>query len=122
MNGSTLTRAELLRMFVLDAIADDYENLELISGHVTKLGAKCGLTILRSEVFHALAGLIKDGLASAYLIDRTAEKVQGMPPPDEVEAHYFWVTETGRELQLAEYPDWPFDEAGSLRENWSLGP
>jgi hypothetical protein len=31
---------------------------------------------------------------------------------------YFWVTKEGRQLQLADYPAWPFDDDNVLRAGW----
>ncbi len=87
-------------MFVLDAIADDYENLEKIDTHVNRLALECGLTIHSSEVLQALIDLIATGLAKAYRLSTVvpAEEFQGVPTAAEVKDYYFWVTEKGREV------------------------
>jgi hypothetical protein len=75
-------RAQLICMFVLDAIADDYEDLEIISDHVPKLGTRCGLVVLKPEVLKCLKSLIDRGLAAAYRLDKTPpEQFKEMPPP-----------------------------------------
>jgi len=71
-----MNRHELVRRIVLNSISDDYENLDqVIIRMVAQDGAKCGLTIDRSEIVDALAGLIEDGLAKAYLLSGTAPHV-----------------------------------------------
>jgi hypothetical protein len=49
-----------------------------------------------------------------------------MPPIDEIGSPHeyrqddvhFWVTEKGMQLQLSDYPDWPFDDRNVLRPDW----
>ena len=124
-----MNRGELVRLLVLDAICDDYENLDqVILRDVALSGAKCGLTIERAEVVDALSGLIRDGLAKAYLLSSTkpwSTELQGMPPLDIVEADfktYFYITEKGMQLQLADDSSWPFGAEGNLLPNWHLEP
>lgn len=122
-----MRRHQLVRTFVLDAIADDYENLEQITKHVTSLSARCGITIESSEILQALGDLIAADLAKAYrLSNETAEEFHGMPPSDQIGSPhlsttsdvYFWVTQEGRRLQLSDCADWPFDDDNLLRSDW----
>ena len=114
-------RSELIRMFVLDVIADDYENLDKIYGEVGQLAKKCGLAATAREIRQGLLDLIRTNLAKAYRLSprRPTEEISGVPSPDEIEECYFWVTDGGRQLQSSDYADWPFDETGSLRTDWS---
>jgi hypothetical protein len=58
-----MNRSEFVRRLVLDAISDDYENVDqVILRDVAECGATCGLTIQRPEIVDALAGLIENGL------------------------------------------------------------
>jgi hypothetical protein len=67
-----MNRSELGRRLVLNSISDDYENVgQVILWDVAEDGAKCGLTIERSEIVDALGVLIEDGLAKAYLLSGT---------------------------------------------------
>jgi len=59
-------RRELVRTFVLNGIADDYENLEQITKQAASLRADCGMTIQSSEILEALGDLVGAGLAKAY--------------------------------------------------------
>ena len=48
-------------------ITDDFENVDqMILRESRKIGAKCGLTIGRSEVVEAIRALVGAGLARAY--------------------------------------------------------
>jgi aryl-alcohol dehydrogenase-like predicted oxidoreductase len=123
-----MRRRQLVRTFVLDAIADDYENLEQITKHVTSLSVRCGMTIESSEILQALGDLIAADLAKAYrLSNETAKEIHGMPPSDQIGSPdltttgdvYFWVTQDGRRLQLSDYADWPFDGDNLLRSDWN---
>jgi len=85
-------RSELVRLMVLCEICDDYENVDqIILPHVAKDAAKCGLVIERSEIVHALSGLIQDGLAKAYRLspfEPYSTELQGMPPLDVIEENF----------------------------------
>jgi hypothetical protein len=85
----SVSRSELVRVFVLNELADDYEEFDHISENVIKLGVDCGLTIHSSEILDALMYLIESGLAKAYRLGGpTAEEIQGVPPRDEIE--HWW--------------------------------
>jgi len=60
-----MERNELLRRLVLNEISHDYENIDqIIFPHVEKLG----FTIQRSDIVNALAELIEQRSARAYLL------------------------------------------------------
>ncbi|MGA2714965.1 MAG: hypothetical protein ABSG41_17835 [Bryobacteraceae bacterium] len=87
---------------VLNEISDDYENVDqVILRAIAKDGTKLGFAVERSEIVDALAKLIEDGLARAYLLSGTTQKeLQGMPPLDAVEENfetYFYITKKGME-------------------------
>jgi hypothetical protein len=107
---------------VLDEICDDYENVDqCIWRHVAEAGAKCGLTIGRSEIVDALADLIEAALAKAYILSATepfATELQGMPPLDEIEEYfrtYFYITKKGMALHLSDDTWWPLDDEDKPR-------
>ena len=122
-----MDRRELVRLLVLSEICDDYENVDqIILPHVVKQTAKCGLAIERPEIVDALAGLIQDGLAQAYLLSSHppySTELPGMPPLDVIEEDfetYFLVTKRGIELQQSDNTSWPFDDDGELRPDLHL--
>ena len=124
-----MTRGEFVRRLVLNSICDDFENVDqVILRDVAGTGAKCGLTIERSEVVDALAALIADGLAKAYRLsgkEPFATEIQGMPPMEVVEEYfktYFYVTKKGTGLHLSDDAWWPLDDEGKLRPDWRLAP
>ena len=112
-------RSELVRRVVLDQISDDYECLHQIRKQVNLFSSGCGLSIETHEIVETLGDLIAHGLAKA-------EGIDGMPPADEIGSPdepgiddvYFRVTEKGMQLQLSDYPDWPFDDRNVLRPDW----
>lgn len=116
-----MDRDELIRMFVLDAIADDYEDLSMIYREAGQLATKCGLSASASEIKQGVLDVIRMGLAKAYQVSPTGslEEMAGPPSPVAIEKAYVWVTQLGRQLQLSDYADWPFDESGSLKKGWS---
>ncbi len=114
-----MNRSELIRLIVLNEICDDYENVDqrILPGAV-KEGAECGLTIERSDVVSALAGLIEDGLAKAYLLsprEPYTTELQGIPSLDLIEEDfktYFYITKKGMALHLSCDGPWPHLEQG----------
>jgi hypothetical protein len=104
---------------VLDQICDGYECLYQITIQLAMLTSRCGLTIETPEVLAALGDLIADGLARA-------EGIDGMPPIEEIGSPhelglddvYFGITDKGMQLQLSDYPDWPFDDNNVPRSDW----
>ena len=122
-------RKELVRRFVLNEISDDYECLHQIMKQLTPWSSGCGLKIEPPEVIDTLSDLIADGLVKAYRFSgvlNDVEAIDGMPPIDEIgsphepgrDDAYFWVTGKGMQLQLAKYPDWPYDDNNVLRSDW----
>jgi hypothetical protein len=109
-----IDRNELVRRLVLNAICDDYENVDqVILRDVAQDAAKLGLDLERPDVVAALANLVHDGLAKAYRLSSKAEELEGMPPLDVVEEDfktYFYITKKGMDLHLSDDSWWPFDE------------
>jgi hypothetical protein len=124
----TLSRGEFVRRLVLNSICDDYENVDqVILQDVAESAAKCGLTVQRPEVVEALAALVEDGLAKAYILDAystdASPELPGMPPMDVVEEYfktYFYITKKGMDLHLSDDTWWPFDDKGRPLPDWHL--
>lgn len=122
-----MTRAEFLQRLVLNAICDDFENLDQrILAEVAGPALKCGLTIQRSDIVRTLQELVEGGLAKAYDLsasgtDPFSGEIAGMPPLDVVEENFktwFYITHKGQEFHTADDAWWPFDDAGSVRRDW----
>ena len=119
-----MVRGELVRRLVLRSICDDFENIDqVILRDVAEGAARFGLTVERSEIVTALASLIEDGLAKAYLLypddkDPFSGEVQGMPAMSLVEEGfrtYFYITKKGMDLHLSDDSWWPFDHTVESR-------
>jgi hypothetical protein len=114
-------RREFVRIFALDAIADDYEALETITRHVSRAGAQCGLAIQPTEIVQELLRLIELGWADVYYLSqwqRDANKIAGMPPTDQLQNYYYYISEAGSIVQAEEWADYPFDDNGEVRADW----
>src|SRR5581483_3065358 len=87
-----MTHEELIRMFILDVISDDYEEIEKIEGETKKLADHAGARTNSAEIRGALIELIEMGLARAYRLSSTlpAQEVKGTPAPGEISGYYFW--------------------------------
>jgi hypothetical protein len=97
-----VNRRELIQRLVLNAICDDYENVDQV--------------ILR-DIVGALAELIKGGLAKAYFLSSTgqAKGLESMPSVEVVEVNfqtYFYITKQGLDFHRREDKWWPFDDEG----------
>src|SRR5438270_3038149 len=96
----TMKRAELIRMLVLDTIADDYENFEKITDEVKRMADQAGLYTNAGEIQGAVIDLSEMGLAKVYRLspnDRT-EELDGIPPLNEIDDYYFWTTGEGKRI------------------------
>jgi hypothetical protein len=111
-----MNRDELIRMFVLDEIMDDYEELDHITERIARWGAKCGVVIQKQDVVQALISLTENGFAKAY---SNSKEIEGVPPldaiqdPDLYTRCYFWVTDSGREEHKRQDSLWPLTRTES---------
>ncbi len=105
-----MERGELVRRLVLNAICDDYENIDqIILPQVIEDGAECGLkNVQRLEIVDALTDLVAQGLAAAFTLspyEPHSVPIDGMPSADSVEENfktYFLITQKGAQLHLAD--------------------
>jgi len=122
-----MTRAELLRRFVLNSVCDDTEDLEHVYYDFYRSATWCVTWIERADVMDALIEAIEDGYVKAYRVieGRPAAhlgEVQGVPALEEMETPHaivFGLTPKGRALHLSEDDGLPWDENGNLREGWT---
>lgn len=117
-----MKRDELIGVFALDIMADDYEDLDRIYKGVAQLARDCKLVIqsddaLRTEVDRAVIDLVRRGLARAYQLSKSTVPLDGVPSLDQ-QGLYFFITDEGRKIQST-YEGWPFDESNSLLPGWS---
>lgn len=118
-----MTRAELIRMFVLNECSDDYEDIERIANGAVDLGSKCGLTISHQDLIQALRELIEMGYMKAWDLTKWPDPVKAEDrgtPRDEITPlnPAFVRTEEGIAFHQANATSGPFNEEYSLRESW----
>ena len=89
----------LLAYYVLSAISNDYEDLEMVSQEVLKWTAEDNLDVRHDQIVETLHLLIASGYAYAYI------KRSGSSSPERVDfspqcahTYYFLVTEAGKRL------------------------
>jgi hypothetical protein len=106
-----MDREEIVRLLVLNAISDDYENIDqCVLSDVGHWAVKLGLRIERAEIVAALTWLVENGMAKAYDLlarDPHTQAIDGMPSVTAVEYDfrtYFYITEKGMDLHLAPNP------------------
>jgi hypothetical protein len=115
-----MTRVELIRMFVLDSMCDDFEDIERITDWTIEWGSKCGLMVSHDDIIQALHELIELGYTKAYDLERWAD-----PPTTESQREEitplnprFARTEEGLAFQKANSTNRPLDEDHNFRESW----
>ena len=123
-----MTRAELLRRFILNAVCDDYEELEMIYYCVYRDATECHLWIERADVMDALMEAVESGFVKAYRVRAVPPKVlevmEGMPSAEERETPFtiwYYLTPKGKQLHMSDDDDLPWDEQGRIKEGW-VGP
>lgn len=85
----TGTRAQALRIYVMSSIADDYEDFEQVAKTLEKWAEEDDLQFGHDEIVHALAELIGDGHAQAYLLSERPPHVV-VADYSEERAHDLW--------------------------------
>ncbi len=120
-----MTRAELIRRFVLNSFCDDYEDIEQITKATDEVGPACGLTISHEDIIQALRELIELGYAKAWDLEPKRKNKQpheypGMPPSQEIGELdvFFMATREGKIIHKTRSPHWPFDDDNNLRQDW----
>jgi hypothetical protein len=115
-----MTPTELIRMFVLNEIGDDFEDLAMINSCVAEVMARCGLTLDSAEVSRSLHDLMTMGFARAYRLSpyHPNEELDGVPTQAEMEHLYFYATEKGAAEHNRLDPQWPFDSEIELLRDW----
>ena len=88
-----MERDELARSIAMDAIADDYEDLQTVVGDVSSWSSEQGVALTQTEILEALTGLLDAGLAETYHLDPNcaAQPLQGYAP-----GCYFLLTDRGK--------------------------
>jgi hypothetical protein len=118
-----MTRAELIRRFVLNSFCDGYEDIEQITKATDEEGPACGLTISHDDIIQALRELIDLGYARALDFEprkpAPPEEYPGMPSPEEITADTcFKGTPEGLEFYSSRSLPPPFYWNGKLHKDW----
>jgi hypothetical protein len=118
-----MTRAELIRRFVVNSFCDASEDIQQITRWAEHDGSACGLTIAHEEIIQALRDLIELGYAKAWDAEpRKPEppaEYRGMPPLEEITADTcFRGTPEGWEFYESRSLLPPFYWNGRLHQNW----
>ncbi len=95
---------QLKPALVMRAIADDYEDLDMITREVIEWGRERKLSITASEVSVVLVQLIESGLAKAFHLSPLRE-FPGVPDAQKLGDCYFGLTQHGLEQLTRLLPD-----------------
>jgi hypothetical protein len=85
----TGTRVQALKIYAMSSIADDYEDFEQVAKTLEKWAEEDGLQFGLDEILHALAELIGDGHAQAYVLSEHPPHVL-VADYSEGRAHDLW--------------------------------
>ncbi len=95
-------RERSLDEFIIEAVANDYENFECIVGQVTKWTARTGLHTNRQELIDSLERAVREGYALAYLLSPREPHSQVVDfSRARIDELWFYVTPKGREFVKA---------------------
>jgi hypothetical protein len=88
--------SQLLRYWVMDSIANDYENFEMVVSETGKFAEMQGMQVDQSAIIKVLRQLIDDGDAQVYVFSGTSH----LPTPadyavDRLEDLWFYLTPKG---------------------------
>jgi hypothetical protein len=93
-----------LREYVIRAISDDYESLELILESVIGWAVERAGVADKEGTLKALVGLIEDGYAQAYVLGRDARPVDYSE--SSLDDLWFYVTPNGMKFLKQFQEDW----------------
>jgi hypothetical protein len=111
-------------LFILDAIADDYEEIDHITEVVSHNGERCGLVVSKEDIVLEVVNVADEGLACAYHLSSVrgeqSRKLSQTPAPSDIRCRYpyFLITEQGKEQLYEMDSEWPFDDNDELRAGW----
>ena len=94
----SMTREKFLEELIMDTIANDYEDFDMIVREVTTACAEPVASPSVTEITNGLRRLIDAGLARAYLLSptRLPVVVSDVGQPELSEGLYFYLTQDGR--------------------------
>lgn len=121
-NTPGVNRDELIQRMVLNVIGDGLESLDWIVERVTTDGTDAGISVSEVEISKALIYLLSAGLASAFRVFPTRqppELIEAVPHPEDMARWHYLMTEKGLVLHESDYKDWPFDDDGKVRKDWT---
>jgi hypothetical protein len=87
-----------IESLVMSAIANDYEDFDMVVSEVTVWAKRAGLSATSAEIFTNLEKLIEKGMAQAYRLSSTSPpEVISLPCLDEMpDDCYFFLTAEGK--------------------------
>lgn len=89
----------MLRLLVLSAIADDYEDFRIIAHETSAWAREVGLVVNHEKILGALAELIDEGLAKAYVLSsREPYVVPTNFSRERARILWYWITPDGKRL------------------------
>ena len=118
MEGSetySLDNNELVRIFILDEVCDDFEPLDMVVHNVESRSREYGLLISSATIVEAMTTLLTDDLVAAYdLINQPQPQtpVTGQITNSDMLKYYYYLTKQGRAAHRANSIF--FDDEGTL--------
>ena len=104
-----MLRQQWLRLLILNAMADDLEDLQQIFLSVNLDAKRWETTASIDEILPELKALVDTDLVRAYVFTRTESYVRLDPASiDDLKSCWCEMTAEGRRLQDSDW--WPFDE------------
>jgi hypothetical protein len=114
-----MNRTELVRLGVLLEISDDYEEPQHIHDRLVDRLGVCKVAVTLEDIRRSLIDLVESGFAKAYRLGPgDGYEVQGLPPLDRFQDHYFRITDEGKRILANWRTEWPLDEEDELLPGW----
>jgi len=90
-------RQRWLKESVMSAIANDYEDFDMVCAEVSKWARERGLTVEREEIADALQRVIDEGYADAFIYSPEGQRYEVASfSSHEVSDLWFYLTEKGK--------------------------
>ena len=90
--------------YLLNSMADDYENFEMLFSETLRQAKQQGQVLNRAETLEAIEQLISQGLAQAYILSPTPPFATPVEfRRSDVEQLWFYITPTGKRFVTSSF-------------------
>jgi hypothetical protein len=97
------THLDAVKDYVINVVANDYENLELITKEVSSWASSEGRSVTPALIVDAISELVKEGLVGCFRFSTSSGKYETTDfKRDKTEELWFLISSSGKKLLAAQ--------------------